>query len=469
VISGRRRVALALGGLALGAGLALPACRVRPLRFTNLVVIVVDTLRSDHLPGYGYERETAPVLRRLASEGVQLQGYAASSWTKPSVATLLTGLLPQRHQTISLNDRLPEEAPYLPAILSARGFTSLAFIGNAANLGRKQGFGRGFEVAKQWMGPPKIHAGEVNRRAFEILPRAKAPYFLWIHYVDPHDPYKPPAPWPGSALAEEVQPGWFGDGSMPTPAQLQRLKDQYDGEVVEVDQGIGALVGELKQRGLLERTLVVVTADHGEEFAEHGWLMHGHSLHEELVRVPFVLWAERGLRPLHSDTPFALVDFVPTALEALGVEAPAGLDGVSRWPALAEGRAPESAPILFHLDRQEGAGVALLETPFKIIERAEEPSDLLYDLAADPAETRPLDGALPRLRAMRDRLFAAHNRAARIALPRSGRGIDGELRSELAGLGYLRGGADARTLSGRRIPSRLDPEKNLAAQVAPPD
>jgi arylsulfatase A-like enzyme len=185
--------------------------------------------------------------------------------------------------------------------------------------------------------------------------------------------------------------------------------------------------------------------------------------------VPFVLWAERGLRPLHSDTPFALVDFLPTALEALGVEAPAGLDGVSRWPALAEGRAPESAPILFHLDRQEGAGVALLETPFKVIERAEEPSDLLYDLAADPAETRPLDGALPRLRAMRDRLFAAHNRAARVALPRSGRGIDGELRSELAGLGYLRGGADARTLSGRRIPSRLDPEKNLAAQVAPPD
>jgi arylsulfatase A-like enzyme len=463
------QASLSRAGLALGIASLLDGCRAQPPRFTNLVVVVVDTLRSDHLPTYGYARDTAPVLRRLASEGVQLQGYATSSWTKPSVASLFSGLLPQRHQTISLNDRLPDQAPYLPALLAEHGFTTLAFVGNAANLGRKQGFRRGFTVSKQWMGPPKIHAGGVNRRTLEILPQARAPYFLWVHYVDTHDPYKPPSPWPiGSPATGYVQPGWFGPDARPSAAQLQRMRDQYDGEIVEVDQAIGELLEELRRRQLLDGTLVVVTSDHGEEFGEHGWLLHGHSLHEELLRVPFVVWAERGLRPLRSAAVFSQVDFLPTALDALGIEAPRGLDGSSRWAAIASGRPPEAGPLLFHLDRLEGSALALFEPPLKLIERWGEPDELLYDLSADPGETASLPSADRRVREMRRRLFAAHRRTSTAALPRAGRHVDAELKQQLAALGYLRGGSGEQALAGRRIPALLDPGRGLGVQTAPP-
>jgi arylsulfatase A-like enzyme len=470
-----RRAGAAAALLALG-------CGARPPRFTNLVVIVIDTLRSDHLPMYGYERETSPVMRRLAAEGVQLQGYAASSWTKPSVASMFSGLVPQRHQAISLNDRLPEEAPYLPALLSERGFTTFAFIGNASNLGGRQGFRRGFTESKQWIGPPKIHAAEVNRRTFALLGKARPPYFLWVHYVDPHDPYEPPSPWPAGASEQApgtsrqgagtypVQPQVFAAaGTMPSAVELVAMRDQYDGEIVEVDRAIGELIDRLKASKLLDHTLVVVTSDHGEEFAEHRQLMHGQSLHEELLRVPLILWAAEDLPRLHSDAAFWQVDFLPTVLEALGVPEPPGIDGESCWSEIGLGKAPRQRPMSFHLDRHEGASLARLEWPLKLIERWGEPDELLFDLDRDPDEARPLPKDDRRVAGLRERVFAWHGRGSRDALPRSGRNVDKQLKEQLAALGYLRGGGSPRALAGRRLPLRLDPGQGLGSQAAPPD
>jgi arylsulfatase A-like enzyme len=463
----KRRLTTAV--LLLGA--ALVACGAPPApRFTNLVVVVVDTLRSDHLPAYGYGRDTAPGISRLASEGVRLQGYAASSWTKPSVATLFSGLRPQRHQAISLNDQLPEEAPYLPALLAARGFTTLAFIGNAGNIGGKAGFRRGFTDSKQWLGPPKIHGGEVNRQTFEMLPQARPPYFLWVHYVDPHDPYEPPSAWPpGSPPRSYVQPGPFTEnGTIPSALELEQMRDQYDGEIFAVDEAISALLAELDRRTLLEDTLVVVTSDHGEEFAEHGQLLHGQSLHEELLRVPLVLWAKSGLPRLESEEPFAHLDFLPTMLDALGVPIPPGLDGASRWAEVGAGKPPPQQAMTFHVDRHAGASLALLDAPYKLIERWGDPDELLYDLSSDPEEGRPLDDPA-RIDAMRRRIYADHRDALRQALPRSGRKIDPELHAQLQALGYLRAVTGEQALSGRRIPPRLDPSRGLGSQAGPPN
>lgn len=475
-LASRGRACVATALLALGCG------QLQPPRFTNLVVIVIDTLRSDHLSNYGYERETSPVMHRLASEGVQLQGYAASSWTMPSVASLFTGLVPQRHQAISLNDRLPEEAPYLPALLSARGYTTLAFIGNGSNLGGRRGFRRGFTAAKQWFGKQKIHAGEVNRRTFELLGQAHSPYFLWVHYVDPHDPYEPPAAWPSGPTEQApgtslqvpgtypIQPQVFAAaGTMPSVAEFQAMKNQYDGEILEVDRAIGALLDRLKDENLLASTLVVVTSDHGEEFGEHGQLMHGQSLHEELLRVPLIFWAAEGLPRLRSDGAFWQVDFLPTVLDALGVSKPLGLDGESRWAEIGAGKPPVQIAMSFHLDRHEGASLARLEWPIKLIERWGAPDEQLYDLGRDPNEATALPLEAGRIAEMRERLFAWHVQESRDALPRSARNVDAQLKQELAALGYLAGGTGHAALAGRRLPIRLDPAKGLGTQAAPPD
>jgi arylsulfatase A-like enzyme len=186
------------------------------------------------------------------------------------------------------------------------------------------------------------------------------------------------------------------------------------------------------------------------------------------VRVPFVLWSPAGLPKLHSDAAFALVDFLPTALAALGVPAPAELDGISQWSEIGRGRPPRPRPIAFHLDRKEGAELAWMESPLKLIERWGNPDELLFDIAGDPREEHPLALPDPRVAEMRRRLYAAHVRASRQALRRVGRNVDAQLRQQLDALGYLAGGSSQRTLASRRLPIQLDPERGLGSQSAPP-
>ena len=328
------------------AATALLSCTQRPLpRFTNLVIVMVDTLRLDHLGGYGYERDTAPFLRRLGEEGLQLEGYAASSWTKPSIATLLTGLHPQVHQAIERADGLPSELPYLPEILADAGHRTAAFVSNL-NVGRKLGFDRGFTDYAQVRGHRKIDAGAVNRRVVGLSEGLAPPYFLYVHYVDPHDPYRPERSWgqEGGESPARVQPRHVTRGGLPLTAQaVAAMIDQYDGEILETDRAIEALLGDLEARGLLEDTLVLVTSDHGEEFGEHGRLTHGRSLYQEVIRVPFIVWDTEGRIGDASTTRFHQIDALPTLLDALGQPIPDGLSGTSRWAQL-NGHGPEDRP-----------------------------------------------------------------------------------------------------------------------------
>ena len=442
-----------------------------PPRFKNLVVIVVDALRRDHLPAYGYERATAPFVSELAESGIRLDGVSASSWTRPSVATLLTGLHPQRHGTNTRADKLPDDVPYLPEILGWQGFHSAGYTSNNI-IGEIFGFARGY--ATYWsvwpsgfdrqpftnpMSPLKPHASLATQSALQLSRSLEPPFFLYVHYLDPHDPYTPKRPWSGEAEAggPYYQPeDWEGHGRKErTEAQLQRMIDQYDGTILETDREIRRLVEGLEEQGLLKETLLVVTADHGEEFLEHGALTHGKSLFEEVLQVPFILWSESGLESRKLATRFHHVDFLPTMFAALGVPIPDGFDGVDRWAAITTGDGPQASSFLHMLDLDTHAALAIVAPPHKLIHRLRQPRNLMFDLDEDPTEQVNRAADPNAGEALLRTLLRRHNELSSAGYAGENVMLDEDIREQLAALGYLQIDTPQAELEKRNLPSRL--------------
>lgn len=451
--------------VALAAALLLASCagerEVPELPpFDNLVVIVIDTLRSDHLESYGYSRRTTPFLTRLAGEGIQLQGYSASSWTRTSVATLLTGLYPQRHQTVTRADQLPATAAYLPEILSGEGFHTAAYVANAT-VADRFGFARGYEHFRSHGGDKfdKPHARTVTDEGLALAAELPSRYYLYLHYLDPHDPYVPEVPWGGSADDERVQVDDVVQGRAPKNAEnLRRLRDQYDGAIHEMDRELERLLTTLAESGALDSTLVVVTADHGEEFNEHRGLRHGLTLYEEVIRVPLILWSSSRLPSYRSRARFHHVDFLPTVLEALGLASPGQLDGRSQWREVladAVGRDDPEREYLFALDLGASAAVSLLAPPYKIIHQRSAPTTLLYRLARDPAERENLAGEKEKRSALLRRLIRAHNELSEQGAERETTVLDLDTRRRLEALGYLQLDTPQAELEKKNLPARL--------------
>ena len=461
-MDGRRKRWAAL--LVLVAGIACLAylwvlrIPTADLHAKNLVVVMIDTLRSDHLASYGYAQNTTPFLSKLAGESVQLQGYSASSWTRPSVATFLTGLHPQRHETISRSDRLPPKVPYLPTLLARGGLNTAAFTSNG-NVGEEVGFSRGFDVFVEREPKVKLSADEVTKQALAIAKELKPPFLLYIHYIDPHDPYVPEKPWGRFDVtkADYVQPKDFLQKKYPMQSdEMGRMRAQYDGEIHEMDGALERLVEGLRADGLLESTLLVVTADHGEEFGEHGGVAHGHHLHEEVVRVPFLLHMD-GLRPYRSDAPFHHVDFVPTMLEALGLPPSSEVDGTSRWSEIVAERPDTDQELLFHLDLDRFGEIAVLQTPYKLIHRPDRDT-LLYDLSSDANEKAPIGDAEYRRNSLTRAVIERHNELSAESTGRVTTSLSSGLRQRLAALGYMQPEEADPKLAERVLPKQLAPD-----------
>lgn len=311
------------GSAWLGERFALARLPTPPRQTPNVLVLVVDTLRADHLSTYGYARKTSPNVDRLARLGVLFENaYSTSSWTLPSHASLLTGRYPHEHgaETLSYDGRYPS----LAEALRDRGYRTAAFSGNNLWFSRRRGFGKGFAHFEDYFNTlgdmfartvygrevelfvlPRLGydnllgrkgAEDVNRAVLRWLERDSGrPFFVFVNYLDVHDPYVPPQPY-RSKFSRERNPGgiintWF-DRYYPkmTPAQLQGEMDAYDGAIVYTDEQIGRLLEELRQRGLSQNTLVVITSDHGESFGEHGLLIHQNALYREVICVPLVLF-----------------------------------------------------------------------------------------------------------------------------------------------------------------------------------
>jgi len=395
----------------------------------NIILIVLDATRPDHLSAYGYQRPTSPVLAQVAANGVRFdQAIATSSWTLAAQASLLSGLYPVRHGASYRRPRLNDTVPTLPQWLKARGYATAAVV-SAPYLVSKFSLNRGFDhYDDQMPRREKRRAADVTDAVLRWLDRARGrPFFLFAHYFDAHTPLNPPSPfdqrfdpaytghWNGARFghAETVM---RGEETL-SPADREHLIALYDGELAYQDQEIGRLLAQVTAWGLDETTLLVITADHGESLGERGVWLHATSLYEELLRVPLILRFPGHLAPGRViPDPVSQVDLLPTLLDLLGQPVPAGLDGVSQRPLLTGGEGEHRPGFAFvdqspFLVRQFGTAYdrelwAVRSDGWKLIQDSRGP-ECLFNLNADPGETdncldrEPAQAA--RLRALLDR------------------------------------------------------------------
>jgi arylsulfatase A-like enzyme len=289
----------------------------------NFLVVIVDTLRADHLSAYGYSRETSPNIDRFASQGTVFENaIAPSSWTLPSHASMVTGLYPTQHGAETLSSALDRKPSTLAEIFKQNGYRTGAFSASTFFFSRRAGLGRGFlhfednfqgfrdSVSQTYLGAAvqrlfvRLHlkkdvfgrksAPDINQRALRWIDSGKQPFFVMLNYFDVHDPYHPPEPFL-HAFSKEKHPGgrvsvsldWFVDL---TPEQRQEEMDAYDGAILYMDTQFADLMNELQRRGLDKNTIIVLTSDHGESFGEHGFMSHGNALYSELIEVPLIFW-----------------------------------------------------------------------------------------------------------------------------------------------------------------------------------
>ncbi len=328
---------------------------------SNLVLISLDTLRPDHLSAYGYHRETSPNIDALAASGVRLDGAtAASHWTAPSHATLLSGLHPSEHGVTTDAARMSPDVTTLAEVLSEAGWRTGGFTGSyfvTELLGLRQGF-------ETWAEQP-APCSEGFAAAIDWMQAQEAPFFLFAHTYQTHAPYSPPPPndrmfTPAGPLPKRAVTGQFrSPGPPPTPAELEALIGLYDGEIRTADDCVGELVEALGERR--DRTLVVITSDHGEQFMEHGGFGHGRLL-PVLLRVPLILSHPllRTAADAALSQPTGAVDVVPTLLDLLGVEPPPGLSGQSLVPMMTG--TPRPSPVAFSSSSVRGEHAALRDS-----------------------------------------------------------------------------------------------------------
>lgn len=447
------------------AGPLLALCACAPEAPPNILLVSVDTLRADALGAYGGPVPT-PAFDRLARGGALFErAVAPAPETAPSHASLFTGRDVQAHGVVRNGISLPPGADTLAERLAAAGYATAAFVSSFV-LDPRFGLLRGFEEVDASFSEEgeTIHsrlglhgrhdiegydrrASETNRVALPWLERAPEPFFLFVHYFDPHAPYGGPrelarrVPTPFvRGLAEERLDALRRRLPGMTARKLAYMLRQYHAEVLFVDACIDALLRTLRARDVRRDTLVVVTADHGEGLGQHGVLDHNPLVYEEQVRVPLVFQWPGRIRPARIETPVGLVDVAPTLAELAGVPM-TGTDGRSLARVLLEGGEPAARPLVGRrrlytepLAGERGSKFFVRDGRWKYIQASAGP-DELYDLEADPGETANLRRRHPETaRALRE-LLDAHR--ALYPPPDEVPPLPAEERQGLEALGYL--------------------------------
>jgi arylsulfatase A-like enzyme len=405
--------ALALcGGRALAAG-------ARP----NILLIVIETCRRDHVGCYGYRRDTTPALDRLASEGARFeQAVSASSWTIPSVMSIFTALPPGMHGCTTYQNSLPRGLKTIASELQASGYQTIGMTASPVTHS-KFGFGRGFDLYDDFtvlMGagvaipedagalPAKAHdlratSEQLTRMAAKWLGGRRAkdkPFFLFLFYLDPHYDYLPPPPYDRMFTDPGYAGGQNGSGIKElagkplTDEDKRNIVGLYDGELRYTDDHIGKLMEELRKQGLYDDTVILVTGDHGDEFWEHGGVGHGHTLYEELIRVPLIVrYPGLDARGTVVTGQVSHIDIMPTLMDMAGLPIPPQCLGRSLPPSLARRETGQSADRPVFLESGTSGELKAIRTPArKIVERGAGASCEMYALAEDPAEMKNLAG-----------------------------------------------------------------------------
>ena len=431
----RAWLAVALGALACQPG-GPSTDAARP----NIILVVIDTLRADHLQSYGYVRETAPRFAGLAKQGVLFERViAASSWTKPSMVSLMTSLAPDRHGVRRGTDVMPESLPTLAEALRHGGYRTIGINANPWLIERF-GLARGFDAYES---PIWADARALNGRALDLASQGSRPVFLYLHYMDVHAPYRPdarffaepPLPLPGGERISDADlERMYRKEGLDAPGVALRVRRLYEAEIRSTDAALGELLDGLEERGLLANSVVAVTSDHGEGFREHGTTEHGWNFYPEVYAIPLVIRAP-GRMPAGEriSAQVRSIDLAPSLLELASLEVPPGFEGES---LLAADGAPLRDRVAlgaiglygFLPDRDYAAVVS----PGALYIRERRSGEVeFYDLRSDPGAQRDLG--------------PGHPDAARLArLVPDGQGpaprqvpIDPETHQRLVELGYV--------------------------------
>ncbi len=415
-------IAVGVAALACAPGAEDPAPR-------NLLLVTVDTLRHDRLGYAGHDRPTSDAVDALAARGVRFErAYSQSGWTLPSLASILTGLHPSQHGAVDFESALASGLPTLATRLADAGYDTRAFVSHVL-LRPRYGLARGFAAYDDSVldvGHPHrvATARPLTAAAIAALREMDSPFFLWVHYFDPHFLYMRHPEWSG-----------FGDTDL----------DRYDGEIAHTDREIGRLLTALREAGHEDDTVVVFSADHGEQFGERGRRFHD-NLDEPVARIPLVI-AAPGLAPGVRRDVAQQIDLLPTLLALLDVAPPAALPGRD----LFDGATDEPVVFMERTDPSPYRQRAVVDGRHKLVivtkmEGRELPADrpkgvsveagaFLYDLEADPGETANLfdesDETAQRLLALLQSHFEQEG------AERHGVEVDDELRARLEALGYV--------------------------------
>ncbi len=455
----------------------------------NVLLIVVDTLRADHLPAYGYEGGSTPALDRFTEDAVRFDRYYAnSSWTRPSFATVYTGRYPSSHRVWLKTDALPDEVETLAETLSAFGYGTTGFVTNynsGPHFNYDQGFDRyEFLVPDLVLGTEHGFGARVRTDAIsgvvgtdvvamaELLPlrlyqrffsmistagddvspgtayhdaetltgrvvdwldeRPESPFFLTVGYMDPHHPFFH-HPYDGIGYTRAAH-------EEPSMEDAPRMRELYDGEIRYWDHHFGVLMDELRQRGLYDDMMIVVTSDHGEEFGDHGGFYHGTTIYEEVVKVPLFVKLPQNQRAgtvVHHWV--EAVDIVPSVLRRVGAPIPDHVQGNDF---------DEGSETVLTEENHEGNILSSLRTlvdgePFLIMTANEDnpreiPPVQLFDVSVDPAQHHDLARERPELTSqLLEQLTQARRAASEGAATRRSIELDERDRRRLCELGYL--------------------------------
>ncbi|MBW2444554.1 MAG: sulfatase-like hydrolase/transferase [Deltaproteobacteria bacterium] len=402
----------------VSAPAAPPAASAALADKPNVILVMVDTLRADHLSCYGHPTVKTPNLCSLADDGTAYQGFSHASWTKPATASLLTSTVPSTHGAMSKPSSLGEDIDLVSEVMQRAGYSTGGIVANI-NLAQSFGFEQGYDEY-HYLGPDYIAGAEesssklilyqlarqvwfrvkpglrfgdfyqdsevVNGVAFDWLDRhAASRFFLFLHYMDPHDPYFE-HPYDGNGIARVSNPH-------PEPGLGEEMQRLYLEEIEYLDGNFGKLLAKLHELGLYENTVIALVADHGEEFHEHEGWWHGLTLYEEQIHVPMLVKWPAGQRgaPARVDTPIArLIDVAPTLAALAGADVPKGMQGIDLRTRGSD--LPERDAVHFAEEDHEGNVLTAIRTEKWHLIRANEgnprelPEAEIFDMRSDRAQ-----------------------------------------------------------------------------------
>jgi arylsulfatase A-like enzyme len=340
----------------------------------NVILITFDDTRYDHMGFNGYSRNITPNIDILAEQStIFTRAYTNTPWTTPSLASILTGLLPCEHGLRYFDQRLDESTITLPMILSMSGYYNVGYVSHFLITERHR-FHRGFDIYDYSVllkgNPHKITTSkELSDRAIQSLENITkdenrtGPFFMWVHYFDAHDDF--------------LRHSEFDFGP--------KYVDMYDSEIAFQDNQVGRFLNKIDESGIKNKTIIVVTADHGEEFFDHGWVSHGHTLYEETVRIPLFIYVP-GFKPEISDAIVTEIQITPTLLSMLSVYMPPNLKNQT-IPYSGCKFEPYNATVYFE-SREFSNLTGILDNEYKLVQDNKRNSTKLFNLGDDPMENK---------------------------------------------------------------------------------